>query len=368
MPALRNQRKIYSYSHIVIVTRFAGPTGRWAYLRKPPSGVAGNFRRVRDLLSLPKANLHVHLEDSIRPQTLAEMATSHGLRVPRGTSVTDSASFFAVHDMVRNCLLTSADFHRVAVEYCADEAAEGTSYAEVSFTAAGHGERLGDMAMPLRAVLEGLAQGRADYGLQTRLVLDHSRRRPVERAWATLRLAESYASAGVVAVGLSGDEAYPGDPFVAVFRAARSAGLHVVHHAGEAAGAASIRQAITAGQAERLGHGIRVLDDDKLTAEVADLGIPLEVCPHSNVLLGLVPSLAEHPLPRLLDAGLFVTVNTDIPAMTGVGLAEEYRHLRDTFGYDDAAIAGIAGAGIRASFAPLDVKAQLLARIDAWLD
>jgi len=321
---------------------------------------------VRDLLSLPKANLHVHLESTIRPRTLAELAASHGRRLPPGSPITDSASFFAANELVRSCLLTFADFYRVAVEYCADEAAEGTCYAEVSFTAAAHGERLGDMEMPLRAVLAGLAQGRTDYGLQTRLVLDHSRRRPVERAWATLRLAESYASAGVVAIGLAGDEAYPGEPFAAVFKSARAAGLHVVHHAGEAAGPASIRQALTAG-AERLGHGIRVLDDGRLTAEVAARGIPLEVCPHSNVLLGLVPALAEHPLPRLRDAGLFVTVNSDIPAMTGAGLAEEYRQLRDTFGYDDAVIAGLAGAGVRASFAPAADKQRLQARIDAWL-
>jgi adenosine deaminase len=322
---------------------------------------------VRDLLSLPKANLHVHLEDAIRPGTLAEIAASHGIRRPESTPITDSASFFAAHDVARNCLQTFADFSRVAAEYCADEAAQGTSYAEVSFTAAAHGERLRDMAMPLRAVLEGLARGRADHGLQTRLLLDHSRRRPVERAWATLRLAEAYAGEGVVAVGLSGPEAHPGDPFVAVFRAARAAGLHVVHHAGEAAGPASIRQAITAGCAERLGHGIRVLDDEELTAEVSALGIPLEVCPHSNVLLGLVPSLAEHPLPRLLNAGLAVTVNTDIPAMTGVGLAGEYRALRETFGYSDAVIADVARAGVRASFAPADLQAGLLARVDDWL-
>jgi adenosine deaminase len=321
---------------------------------------------MRDLLALPKANLHVHLEDAIRPQTLADIAASHGLRLPPGKPITDSASFFAAHDVVRNCLLTFADFYRIAVEYCADEAAEGTSYAEVTFTAAAHGERLGDMEMPLRAVLAGLARGRADYGLRTRLVLDHSRRRPVQRAWATLRLAEAHTSEGVVAVGLSGDEAYPGDPFAAVFRAARAAGLHVVHHAGEAAGPASIRQAITTGGAERLGHGIRILDDAELVAEVAALGIALEVCPYSNVLLGLVPSLAAHPLPRLLDAGLLVTLNTDIPAMTGAGLAAEYCQLRDTFGYDDAAIAEIAGAGVRASFAPAEVKAQILAEIDAW--
>jgi adenosine deaminase len=336
-------------------------------MNRDPSAGNGSLRQVRDLLSLPKANLHVHLESAIRPQTLAEIAASHGLRTARGTPVNDSASFFAANDLVRKCLVSFDDFYRIALEYCADEAAQGTGYAEVSFTAAAHGERLRDMEMPLRAVLAGLAQGREDYGLETGLVLDHSRRRPVERAWATLRLAESYASAGVLAVGLAGDESYPADPFVAVFEAARAAGLHVVHHAGEAAGPASIRQAITAGGAQRLGHGIRVLDDDSLTAEVTALGIPLEVCPHSNVLLGLVPSLAAHPLPRLLDAGLVVTVNTDIPAMTGEGLAGEYRGLRDAFGFDDAIIAGIARAGVHASFAGADVKGHLLARIDAWL-
>ncbi len=322
---------------------------------------------MRDLLRLPKANLHVHLESTVRPQTLAEMAASRGLRIPQEAAITDSASFFAANELVRNCLLTYEDFYRVAVEYCADEVAEGTAYAEVSFTAAAHGERLGDIEMPLRAVVDGLAQGRAEHGLPTGLLLDHSRRRPVERAWATLRLAESHASDGVIAVGLAGDEAYPGNPFTPVFEAARAAGLHVVHHAGEAAGPDSIRQAITTGRAERLGHGIRVLDDDMLTAEIVARGIPLEVCPRSNVLLGLAPSLQGHPLPRLLEAGLFVTLNTDIPAMTGAGLAQEYRDLRDVFGYDDAVIAGIARAGVRASFAPEDVKAQLLSGIDAWL-
>ncbi len=322
---------------------------------------------MRDLVSLPKANLHVHLEDAMRPRTLAEIAASHGMRLPASTPITDPSSFFAAHDTARSCLQTFADFHRVAVEYCADEAAQGTSYAEVSFTAAAHGERLGDMAMPLRAVLEGLAQGRAEHGVQTRLLLDHSRRRPLERAWATLGLAESHAAEGVVAVGLSGPEAYPGDPFAAVFSAARAAGLHVVHHAGEAGGPASIRQAITTGCAERLGHGIRVLDDEELTSQVSSLGVPLEVCPHSNVLLGLVPSLAEHPLPRLLAAGLAVTVNTDIPAMTGAGLAEEYRQLRETFGLSDTIIADVARAGVRASFAPADLQAGLLAGIDDWI-
>lgn len=312
-------------------------------------------------------DLHVHLEDAIRPATLREIAASHGLSVPPDTPIMSSASFFQAHNLVRNCLRTAADFHRIAVELCADEAAQGTRYAEVSFTAAAHGERLGDMQMPLRAVLAGLAEGHASYGLQVQLLLDHSRRRPVERAWQTLQLAEAYAGQGVVAVGLAGDEAHSGDPFADVFRAARSAGLHVVHHAGEAAGPASIRQAIAEGQAERIGHGIRILEDERLVAEVRDRAIPLEVCPHSNVLLGLVPSLPDHPLPRLRAAGLIVTVNTDIPAMTGAGLAEEYRLLRDTFGYSDAVLAELSRNGVSASFASPGLQSQIHAEIDAWL-
>jgi adenosine deaminase len=174
---------------------------------------------VRDPLGLPKVDLHVHLEDTIRPATVEELALSHGMPVPLTAPITDSASFFRVHEAVRNCLRTAADFHRVALEFCEDEAAQGTRYAEVSFTAAAHGERLGDLSMPLRAVLAGLAEGEQGFGLRSQVLLDHSRRRPVERAWATLRLAESHAGEGVVGVGLAGDEVYPGDPFVEVFRA-----------------------------------------------------------------------------------------------------------------------------------------------------
>jgi adenosine deaminase len=219
----------------------------------------------------------------------------------------------------------------------------------------------------VRAVLDGLAEGTATYGLQVQLLLDHSRRRPVERAWQTLSLAEDHAGQGVVAVGLAGDEAYPADPFAAVFRAARSAGLHVVHHAGEAAGPASIRQAITDGQAERIGHGIRILEDEHLVAEVRERAIPLEVCPHSNVLLGLSPSLVDHPLPRLRAPGLLVTVNTDIPAMTGAGLAEEYRLLRETFGYSDAVLAGLARNGVsRHSHRPAFRRSSTLRLTPGW--
>jgi adenosine deaminase len=303
---------------------------------------------MRDLATLPKTNLHVHLESALRHPVIP---------------VEGFADFFVQRKILVDTLRTGADFRRAAVEFCADEAAQGTRYAEVSFSAAAHAERLGDPDVPLRAVLDGLAEGHETYGLESRLILDHSRRRPVERAWLTLRLAERYEQ--VAAIGLAGDESHPGDPFEEVFETARREGVHVVHHAGEAAGPASVRQAMRT--AERLGHGIRVLDDDDLVAEIRARRLPLEVCPASNVALGLVPSYAEHPLPRLRDAGLIVTVNTDVPAMTGITLTGEYERLRTEFGFGDEILAELARNGVAASFAPAATKDRLLQEIDSWL-
>jgi adenosine deaminase len=320
----------------------------------------------RDLVSLPKAHLHVHLESTVRWETLREVGAANGVDVPEHTGTFgDFTSFFAQNDLVRACLRRPADFRRIAYEFCADESAQGVRYAEVSFTAAGHGERLGDLAMPLRAVLEGLEAGEEAFGIECRLILDHSRRRSVERAWRTLDLARRHDR--VVAVGLAGDEAHPGDPFTEVFAAARDAGLHIVHHAGEGEGPASIRQALGPGRAERLGHGIRILDDPDLVAEVRERCIPLEVCPSSNVALGFAPSLEAHPLPRLLDAGLVVTINTDVPALIDTSLATEYARVRDTFGYDDPTLADLAGAAVEASYAPFATKSRIHEEIDTWL-
>ncbi|MER6580317.1 adenosine deaminase [Nonomuraea sp. NPDC001023] len=311
---------------------------------------------MRDLRLLPKAHLHVHLESTVRPATVRELG---GPPEPDGPFA-DFREFADQRAKVRNLLRTPEHFRRLALEFCEDEAAQGTRYVEVTFTAAAHGERLGAPEMPLEAVLDGLAEGRR-YGIEARVLLDHSRRRPLERLWRTYELATRYDE--VIGLGLAGDEAHPLAPFAEVFAAAGDAGLHLVHHAGEAAGPASIREALDLGRTERLGHGIRVLDDPALVAEVRERGVPLEVCPTSNVLLGLVPSLAEHPLPRLREAGLAVTVNTD----GETGLAEEYLRLREVFGYGDDVLAELARASIRASFAPDALKADLLAAVDAWL-
>ncbi|WP_113700828.1 adenosine deaminase [Nonomuraea lactucae] len=312
---------------------------------------------MRDIAALPKAHLHVHLESTVRPRTVRELG---GPPEPEGP-FRSFQEFADQRARVRERLVTAAHFRRVALEFCEDEAAQGTRYAEVTFTAASHGERVGSPEMPLEAVLDGLAEGSARYGIECRVLLDHSRRRPVERLRLTLKLALRHDR--VIGIGLAGDESHPLAPFAEVLDAAREAGLRLVHHAGETAGAASIREALGPGHADRLGHGIRVLDDEGLVAEVRERRIPLEVCPTSNVLLGLVPSLREHPLPRLRAAGLVVTVNTD----GETALAEEYARLREVFGYGDPDLAALAAASIDASFAPDGLKARMRAGVEDWL-
>jgi adenosine deaminase len=323
---------------------------------------------MRDLAALPKAHLHVHLESTIRPETLREMAAANGVPAPGEPPAFDGFRAFADYNtLIRDCLRRPEDFERMAREFCADEAAQGTRHVEVSFTAASHGERLGDPEMPLRSVLKGLSEAGAAYGLGWRVVLDHSRRRSVERAERTLGLALKYAEEGVFAIGMAGEERYPLAPFATVFEKAQAAGIRLLHHAGEDAGPASIREALETGRTERLGHGIRVLEDPALVTEIRERRLALEVCPSSNVTLGLVPSLAEHPLPRLIEAGLVVTLNTDVPSVTGTTLTDEYTRVRDTFGYDDAALAALARASVTASYAPEPTKTAILHDIDAWL-
>ena len=324
---------------------------------------------MRALGLLPKAHLHVHLESAIRWSTLQEIGDAHGVEIPQSDSLRFSGfRQFADHNgLVRGCLRRWEDFRRIAVEFCEDEAAQGTRYVEVTFTAAAHGERLGELEMPLDGVLDGLAEGQAAYGIECRVILDHSRRRSIDRAWRTLELATRYATKGVVGIGAAGDESHPLEPLEGVFTAARDAGLHLVHHAGETRGPTSIREALELGLTERLGHGIRILEDAELVAEVRERGVPLEVCPSSNLALGLADDYASHPLPRLREEGLLVTLNTDIPAIVGTSLTQEYILVRNTFGYDDIELADLARAGVEASFAPDDSKARLHQQIDDWL-
>jgi adenosine deaminase len=325
-----------------------------------------------ELLKLPKAHLHVHLEGSIRARTLSEMANRHRLELPacaeHGYRFRDFADFNLQYRVIRACLQEAQDFRRVAFELCQDEAAQGVHYAEVTFTLGAHGPRLGSWDMPLESVLEGFARGEQAFGIKCRVIVDHGRSKPRELAWQALRAALRYRHLGVVGFGLGGDEQHPPEQFAAVFHAAIDGGLRSVPHAGETSGPESIRGAIDALRAERIGHGISVLDDEMLVEELKSRGIALEVCLTSNVAIpARVPSVDRHPLPDLMAAGLTVTINADTPAIFGAPIASEYQLARDTFGLDDAALAELAQASVTASFADADTKTSLLRAIDCWL-
>jgi adenosine deaminase len=321
---------------------------------------------MRDVVRLPKAHLHVHLESTVRWSTLAELSPGAAGPPPAGHVFDGFRPFADRNAGIRQSLRAPADFTRVAREFCEDQAADGVRYAEVTFTAASHGERLGAPEMPLEAVLDGLSAGPA-LGVECRVLLDHSRRQSPERLRRTLDLALRYAPSGVVGIGLAGDETYPMAPFAALLAEARGAGVRLVHHAGEMLGAASVREALDVGHAERIGHGIGALEDPALVAELRARGVPLEVCPSSNVALGLVPSYGEHPLPALLAAGLRVSLNTDIPNLAGTTLSGEYERARSEFRLSDRDLAELALAGVAASFAPAGVKERLRLEIGEWL-
>lgn len=325
----------------------------------------------RDLTALPKVDLHVHLEGAIRPATLVELADGCGATMPPGLSATgyrfaDFADFIANWEAVINCLRTPDDFRRIAHEFCEDEAAEGVRYAEVHFSLPRDGGRLADFEMPLLAVIDGLASGQAAFGITVQVIVDLVRGLPFELSRRAAQEAMRHVGAGVIGVGLGGFERHPPAPYRKLFAHAKDAGLRCTVHAGETEGSDSIRAALAAG-AERIGHGIRVLDDPRLVEELVQRRVPLEVCPTSNVMTGAVAELADHPLPELLARGLVVTLNSDDPAMFGSPLALEYLRARETFGLTDDELAAVALAGVASSWASASLKAAIESGVDDWM-
>ncbi len=335
---------------------------------------------MRDLAALPKTDLHIHLEGSIRPATLREVAAAHGRPIPAALGPDDRWRF---HDFVHfidqytemtRCLGAPADYRRIARELCEDQAAQGVRWAEVTFTVWECGERLGDWNGIVEAVLDGFADGLAAHGVHCRLVLDCVWGDPLWTAERTLETAVGFRSAagtddpGVVALGIGGPEgADPHEWYAELFAEAKRAGLRSVPHAGEAQGADSVRRAVELLGADRIGHGIRCLEDPEVVKLLCDKGIPLEVCPSSNVATGVVESLISHPFPDLRAAGIKVTLNSDDPTMFESPVDGEYLIARAVFGDDDAALAALAHAGVDASFAPDHRKAGWHHDIDSWL-
>jgi adenosine deaminase len=328
---------------------------------------------MRDLRALPKAELHIHLEGSARAHTVRDWADRNGAPIPSGLQDDDGWRFDGPLDFIDQygalCSLMTEleDFRRLGAECCQDLAATGVRYAEAVFSPANHAGRFGDWFGPIEAVLDGLAAGERETGVQVRLCPDVVRDLGLEEADRTLEVALRYADRGVVALNAAGSERAPVATYAPVFSRARQAGLRIVPHAGEWAGPQSVWDTLAFYDPDRIGHGVRAIEDPRLVRELADRAIPLEVAPISNVATGVYDSLEDHPFMALRAAGVIVTLNSDDPPMFGAWLGDVFERVRDAWSLSDDDMAEIARDGVRSSFAANHIKESLMAGIDAWL-
>jgi aminodeoxyfutalosine deaminase len=301
-------------------------------------------------LTTPKIELHVHLEGTVRAQTLKQIAKRNDYALPDDLDelyrFRDFRHFIEVWILTTNALQTAEDFRQMVVDYAAEAAAHGAVYLEGIFSPAERVRRGVSWQVAYEGACDGAQAARELHGVDVRLTPDIPRGFTQEEARATVEWAARYRDRGVVGVGLGGLEAeYPPEPYAEVFALARSLGLGSVPHAGEVAGAASVRGALEALGADRIRHGIRAEEDPSLVRELAARGTVLDVCPLSNVRTGAVASLAEHPLPRLVAAGVLCSISTDDPAMFDTDLTRDYEAAESLGLAPRAAFeAGVAGA------------------------
>ncbi len=318
--------------------------------------------------AMPKVELHVHLEGSIRPSTLLRLARRNGAELPARDleglrafyRFVDFDHFIRVYMTISRCLKTPADFSLIAYEFGADMARQNIRYAEVTFSP---DTNVANTGLPWPEILAGLNDGRAragaDFGVEWRWILDIVRDNPESRQRVADWAIDSVEQ-GVVGLGLGGSErGHPPERYADAFATAREAGLHSVPHAGEVAGPESVWGALQALGAERIGHGVRSVEDPKLVAYLHEHQVPLEICPTSNLRLGVYASYAEHPIHQLWDRGLCVTVNSDDPPMFNTTLSHEYQVLADELHFSAAELERLSLNALESSFLPAQRKASL---------
>jgi aminodeoxyfutalosine deaminase len=296
----------------------------------------------------PKIELHVHLEGTVRPDTLRAIAKRNGHALPDDLesqyAFRDFVHFLQVFNLVAHCLQRYDDFRQTVVDYAAEAKEHGAVYLEGIF-APGLWRGI-DTNELFAGYCDGAEEARELHGVEVRLTPDIPRVYSLEDALTTARHAVKYRGRGVVGLGLGGPEdGHPPEPYAEAFTLARDGGLASVPHAGEAVGAESVRGALEALGADRIRHGIRSVEDPGLVGDLADRGTVLDVCPLSNLRTGVVQSLAEHPLPQLVAAGVRCSISTDDPAMFDTDLTRDYEAAASLGVSPRAAYdAGLAGA------------------------
>jgi adenosine deaminase len=321
-------------------------------------------------VAVPKAELHVHLEGTATPELVRRIAERNGLAVPPGVfsapdrfAWRDFLDFLQTYDLVASMIRTAEDYRDITYEYLASCAAEDAIYVEVT-ASTDHARAAGMTETQLwEGIAAGIDDARRDHGIEARILAVAVRNFGLPAALAVAEHVASRPHPYVVGFSLAGDEAgYPPGPFAEAYRIVAEAGLGCTVHAGEWAGPASVREAIEL-PVTRLSHGVRAIEDPGLVDELARRGLTLEVCPTSNVVLGVFPSFAEHPFPVLREAGVALTLGSDDPPYFGASVGGEYAVAREHFGLSDEDLVALTRTAVAASFAEPALRERLLRRI-----
>lgn len=323
---------------------------------------------------VPAAELHLHIEGTLEPELIMELAARNGLALPFPTlaelraqyEFTDLQAFLNLYYANMAVLRTEADFADMTRAYLARAAAGGVRHAEIMFDPQAHVARGIPLAAAVSGIAGALAASEQEFGMTTGLIAAFLRDEPEESA---LDILDHLLALDAPIIGIGLDSAEVGNPpakFVRLYDRARAAGLHLVAHAGEEGPPSYVSDALDLLGVERIDHGIRSMEDPALVSRLATEQVPLTVCPLSNVRLRAVDTLAEHPLPQMLAAGLNVCVNSDDPAYFGGHVDVNFAALETEFGFDADTVAALAGNSIRSSFASVERKAVLQAELREW--
>jgi adenosine deaminase len=357
-------------------------------------GQVCNPRGERCVSRLPKAHLHLHLTGGMRHSTLLDLARERGARLPDRLLDpsplhldidADQRSwhrFQHLYDIARHQVSSADVVARLLLEMCEDEAAEGSGWVELQVDPSGYVATFGGLHEVVDVLLRSAAAASTATGVGVGLIIAANRTRHPLQASTLARLAAQYAPghrsgrdaagggvAHVVGFGLSNDERVgPASMFEQAFRIARAAGLAAVPHAGELAGPESVHAAVVTLGASRVGHGVRASEDPRVLDLLASRGVAAEVCPSSNVALGIADHAEQVPVRPLMDAGVPIALGADDPLLFGSRLAAQYRIARDVHGLTDPELARLAAESVAASFAPDAVKATLAGGIESWLE
>ncbi|HOA56487.1 MAG TPA: adenosine deaminase [Dermatophilaceae bacterium] len=334
------------------------------------------------MTTLPKAHLHLHFTGSMRIDTLLDLAVARGVRLPDALTdnwpphlhATDERGWFRfqrLYDLARSCVRGEEAMRRVVAEAAADDAAEGSRWLELQVEPSSYAPHVGGLTPALEIVLDAAREASIDSGIGVGIVVAASRIRHPLDARTLARLAARYAGDGpgtVVGFGLSNDERRGATAdFASAFDIARRAGLALVPHGGELLGPTSVQETLGALRPDRLGHGVRSVEDPRVLDEVAEARVALEVCPGSNLAMGVYATPREVPLLELVGHGIPVALGADDPLLFGSRLVDQYTLARDALGCSDRQLADLARDSLRASRAPEQVRLTALRDVDAWL-